>query len=98
MAVNMHKKYTESLTREWTVVSGSKAGDLVIHIISGQVGVALTDRGDETGDANIPVVTGGTVPAGGVVRKPDGAVVAVGCSWRFDVVGSSYVDSVTGAG
>lgn len=98
MAVNMHKKYTESLTREWVVPSGTKAGDLVIHATSGQVGVALTDRGNATGDANVPGITGGTVPTGGVGNKDTAATVAVDGSWRFEIDGANDGETVSGTG
>src|SRR5690625_2331151 len=98
MAVNMFKKYTESLTREWEVPEGTRSGDYVVNAESGQVGVALTDRGDATGPANIPGVTGGTVPTGGVGNKPTGAVVAVDGSWRFTIEGASDGETVAGDG
>lgn len=96
MATNMYKKYTEAKTREWIVPTGTVAGDLVINAQSGQVGVALTDRGGATRPAGIPGVTGGTVPSGGVGNRPGGAVVAVDGSWLFAVEG--VVDGDTGAG
>ena len=98
MAVNMFKKYTESLTREWEVPEGTRSGDYVVNAESGQVGVALTDRGDATGPANIPGVTGGTVPTGGVGNKPTGAVVAVDGSWRFTIDGADDGETVAGEG
>jgi len=60
MATNMYKKYTESLTREWVVPSGTQAGTVVLHANSNQVGITLTARGDSTRAAGIPGVTGGT--------------------------------------
>lgn len=98
MAVNMHKKYTESLTREWVVPSGTKTGDLVIHATSGQVGVALTDRGGATGPANVPGISGGTVPTGGVGNKDTAAVVAVDGSWRFEIDSATDGETVAGDG
>lgn len=98
MATNMHKKYTESLTRQWEVPEGTRSGDYVIHEESGQVGVALTDRGDATGPAGIAGVTGGTVPTGGVGNKPTGAVVAVDGSWRFTIEGADDGETVAGEG
>lgn len=85
MATNMYKKYTESLTREWPVASGTQAGTVVLHPISNQVGVALTARGDSTVAINIPGVTGGTVPNGGVGNKVNSATVAVDGSWLLTV-------------
>lgn len=99
MATNMFKKYTESLTREWRVPEGTLSGVGVINAESGEVGVTLTARGDATGPANIPGVTGGTVPVGGVGNKPNAATVAVDGSWLFPVTGVTNGDTVdTGAG
>jgi hypothetical protein len=96
MATNMYKKYTESLVREWAVPSGTKSGDVVIHAVSQQVGVALGDRGDATRAANIPGVTGGTVPSGMAGVRAGGASVAVDGSWLLTVAGVTNGD--TGAG
>src|SRR6478735_3614481 len=96
MAANMYKKYTESLVREWAVPLGTKSGQVVVHAISGQVGVALGDRGDGTRAAGIPGVTGGTVPNGMVGVRPGGATVAVDGSWLLTVTGVTAGD--TGAG
>lgn len=96
MAANMFKKYTESKTREWAVPSGTQSGDVVINAQSGEVGVALGDRGDGTRPVNIPGVTGGTVASGMVGVRPGGAVVAVDGSWLLTVVG--VTDGDTGAG
>lgn len=96
MAANMYKKYTERLTREWAVAAGTKSGQVVINAQSGQVGVALGDRGDGTRPAGIPGVTGGTVPSGMVGVRPGGAVVAVDGSWLLTVAG--VVNGDTGAG
>jgi hypothetical protein len=96
MASNMYKKYTESLVREWAVPSGTTAGKVVIHAVSGQVGVALVDRGDATRAAAIPGVTGGTVPSGGAGVKAGGATVATDGSWLLTVAGVTNGD--TGAG
>lgn len=94
----MFKKYTESKTREWEVPAGTVAGDLVIHEVSGQVGVALTSRGDATSPAAIPGVTGGTIPSGGVGNKPTAATVAVDGSWVFEITGATDGETVAGAG
>lgn len=96
MATNMYKKYTEAKTREWIVPEGTKSGDLVINAKSGQVGVALADRGDGTRAAAIPGVTGGTAPNGGAGFRAGGAVVAVDGSWIFTVTGAT--NGGTGAG
>lgn len=85
MATNMYKKYTESLCREWPVAAGTQAGTVVIHPLSEQVGVTLTARGDSTTAANIPGVTGGTVPNGGAGNKANSATVAVDGSWLLAV-------------
>lgn len=98
MATNMFKKYTESKTREWEVPEGTVSGDIVAHEVSGQIGVALTDRGDATRAAGIPGVTGGTVPSGGVGNKPTATVVAVDGSWVFDIEGSADGETVAGTG
>lgn len=96
MASNMYKKYTEAKTREWAVPSGTKGGDVVINAVSGEVGVALGDRGDSTRAAGIPGVTGGTVPNGMAGVRPGGAVVAVDGTWLLTVAGVTNGD--TGAG
>lgn len=98
MATNMFKKYTESKTREWEVPVGTVSGDLVVHEESGQVGVAITSRGDAVRPAGIPGVTGGTVPSGGVGNKPTAATVAVDGSWLFDIDGSADGETVAGTG
>lgn len=85
MATNMFKKYTESKTREWAVPAGTKSGDMVVHAISGQVGVALTSRGDSTIAANIP--------NGGVGNKSNSATVAVDGTWLFNVPGTTDGDT-----
>lgn len=99
MATNMYKKYTESKTREWRVPAGTLSGAGVINAASGEIGVTLTARGDATAAANIPGVTGGTVPVGGVGNKPNAATVAVDGSWLFTVAGVTDGDTVdTSAG
>ena len=98
MATNMYKKYTEAKTREWEVPEGTVAGDVVVHEVSGQVGVAITSRGDATSAANIPGVTGGTIPSGGAGNKPTAATVAVDGSWVFDITGATDGETVAGAG
>lgn len=98
MATNMYKKYTESKTREWAVPAGTESNDLVIHAVSGQVGVALTSRGDATAAAGIPGVTGGTIPSGGAGNKATAATVAVDGSWLFEVDGVTDGETVEGTG
>lgn len=98
MATNMFKKYTESKTREWPVESGTVAGDVVIHPVSGQVGVALPDRGDAQRPANIPGVTGGTVPSGGAGNKANSATVAVDGSWLLEIDGVTDGDTNPASG
>lgn len=98
MATNMYKKYTEAKTREWAVPTGTQAGDLVVHEVSGQIGVALTARGDSTAPANVPGITGGTVPNGGAGNKPTGATVAVDGSWIFTITGAVEGETVAGTG
>ena len=98
MAKNMFKKYTESKTREWEVPEGTVSGDLVVHDVSGQIGVALTDRGDAVRPVGIPGVTGGTVPSGGVGNKPTAATVAVDGSWLFTITGAADGETVAGTG
>lgn len=95
MATNMYKKYTESKTREWPVAVGTVAGTVVLHPISSQVGITLTARGDVTGAASIPGVTGGTVPIGGVGNRAHEATVAVDGSWILSVVGVTAGDTNT---
>lgn len=98
MATNMFKKYTEGKTREWAVPAGTASGDAVIHATSGQVGVALTSRGDATSPAGIPGVTGGTIPTGGAGNKPNAATVAVDGTWIFAVTGSANGDTTVATG
>lgn len=93
MAVDMYKKYTESLTREWPVASGTQAGTVVLHPVSNQVGVTLTARGDSTAAAGIPGVTGGTIPNGGAGNKANSATVAVDGSWLLPVTGVTAGDT-----
>ena len=98
MATNLFKKYTEAKTREWVVPSGTQAGDLVVHAESGQVGVALTARGDSTTAANVPGITGGTIPNGGAGNKPTAATVAVDGSWIFTIEDAVNGETVAGTG
>lgn len=98
MATNMYKKYTEAKTREWEVPAETQAGDIVIHDISGQVGVTLTARGDSTAPAGAPGVSGGTIPNGGAGNKPTAATVAVDGSWVFDIDGATDGETVAGDG
>lgn len=98
MAKNMYKKYTEAKTREWEVPAGTQAGDLVVHATSGQVGVALTARGDATVAANVPGIAGGQVNVGGVGNKPEAATVAVDGSWVFEIEGADDGETVSGTG
>lgn len=93
MATNLYKKYTESKTREWPVPEGTQAGVVVIHPVSGQVGVTLTARGDSVAPAGIPGVTGGTIPNGGAGNRANSATVAVDGSWILDVVGVTAGDT-----
>ena len=97
MAKNMFKKYTESLTREWAVASGTGSGELVLNAVSGEVGVTITARGDHTRSVTLPDgTTLSGVKDGGVGNRPGGAVVAVDGSWLFEVDG--VTDGDTGAG
>lgn len=96
MATNMHKKYTESKTRQWAVASGTQAGVLVINAESGEVGVTLTARGDSTATRTIGGVTISGLPNGGIGNDDGGAVVATDGTWRFAVAGVANGD--TGAG
>lgn len=98
MATNMYKKYTESLVREWPVPVDTQAGEVVENAESGQIGVTLTARGDATGPANIPGVTGGTIPVGGVGNKPNCATVAVDGSWLLEVAGVTDGDTSAASG
>lgn len=106
MAENMYKKYTEGKTREWDVVASQlpasanpvPAGTLIKHIISGEIGVTLTASGASVTAVNIPGVTGGTVPNGGIGNKPNGAVVAVDGSWLFAVTGATNGDTTLPSG
>lgn len=98
MATNMFKKYDEKKTRRWPVASGTKAGQVVIHANSNQVGITLTARGDNTDGANIPGVTGGTIPNGGKSMKANEATVAVDGSWLLVVTGVSAGDTTAASG
>lgn len=101
MSVNMYKKYTEGKTREWPVASGTLPGQVVLHPVSNQVGITLTARGDATATQTfIPLITGGTVPIGGVGNKPNTAVVAIDGSWILKVTGvtAGYTNAASGGG
>jgi len=93
MATNMYKKYTEGKTREWPVPAGTQAGTVVLHPISSQVGITLTARGDSTTAANVPGITGGTIPNGGAGNKANAATVAVDGSWLLEVGGVTDGDT-----
>ena len=97
MAKNMYKKYTESLTREWAVPSGTQSGALIVNANSGEVGVTITARGDSTVSRTLPDgTTLSGIKNGGVGNRAGGAVVAVDGSWLFGVAG--VTDGDTGAG
>lgn len=106
MATNMYKKYTESKTREWDVVASQlpaastavAPGVVIKHIISGEIGITLTGSGAYAVSAGIPGVTGGTIPAGGIGNKPNGAVVAVDGSWLLSVTGVTAGDTTLPSG
>lgn len=98
MATNMFKKYTEAKTREWDVPEGTVKNDYVEHPISGQIGVALTSRGDTLSDAGIPGVIGGEVETGGAGNKETAATVAVDGSWVFNIEGADNGETVAGDG
>lgn len=106
MATNMYKKYTESKTREWDVVASRLPassdpvgpGVVIKHITSGEIGITLTGSGDYRASAGIPGVQGGTVAAGGVGNKPNGAVVAVDGTWLLDVAGVTAGDTTLPSG
>lgn len=106
MAINMYKKYDEKKTREWDVVASQlpaaatavAPGVVIKHITSGEIGITLTGSGEYTIAAGIPGVTGGTVPAGGVGNKPNGAVVAVDGSWILTVSGVTAGDTTLPSG
>lgn len=93
MALNMYKKYSPAKTREWPVAAGTLPGTVVLHPISSQVGITLTAAGGTTGAANIPGVTGGTVPIGGAGNKTNQATVAVDGSWILVVAGVTLGDT-----
>lgn len=97
MANNMHKKYTESLTREWIVPANTQAGAAVVNAASPtMVGVTLTARGDSVASRTLGGATISGLPNGGIGNRPGGAVVAVDGSWRLPVTGVTAGD--TGAG
>lgn len=101
MSTNMYKKYTESLTREWPVASGTLAGVVVLHPVSAQVGVTLTARGDATESITLPNgITIAAYPVGGIGNKPGSATVAVDGSWLLPVTGVTPGDTnaATGGG
>ena len=94
MALNMFKKYTESLTREWPVAADTQSGVVVIHSLSGQVGVTLTARGDSTKSQDLPgelILSG--IRNGGVGNKANSATVAVDGSWLLSVTGVTAGDT-----
>lgn len=97
MATNMYKKYTESLCREWAVAVGTVAGDPVKNLVSLEVGVALTSRGDAVSTINLPggmTLTG--FPTGGIGNRDGGAVVATDGSWLLTVPGVVACDTGSG--
>ena len=99
MALNAFKPDTQALRREWVVPTGTKSGDLVLHSVSGRVGVAITARGDSTFSQTLPdgsVLT--AIANGGVGNEPTTAVCAVDGSWTYAVAGVTNGDSVTGSG
>lgn len=99
MSTNMFKKYTESLTREWPVAEGTVAGDLVRNANSGQVGVALTSRGDAVSTQSLPGgLTLSGVKTGGAGNRPDSATVATDGSWLLAVEGVTNGGTHTGGG
>jgi hypothetical protein len=98
MATNMYKRYDSKKTRRWPVASGTQPGTVVIHPVSNQIGITLTARGDSTIAANIPGVTGGTVPNGGKSMKANEATVAVDGSWILDVAGVAAGDTTAASG
>ena len=100
MALNMFKKYSENLTREWKVASGTLAGALVVDANSGQVGVTLTARGDTTATKTLPDGSSITYAIGGAGNKPNCATVAVDGTWLFPVTGVTAGDTnaATGGG
>jgi hypothetical protein len=99
MATNLYKKYTESLTEEWVVPTGTGSGVLVINAQSSRPGVTLTARGDHTRSYTLPggeVISG--IQDGGVGNKNTAAVVAVDGAWLFPVTGAVAGETVAGAG
>lgn len=101
MANNMYKKYSKNKVRSWDVVASQlpaattpvSAGTLIKNITSGEIGVTLTASGASTGSANVPGVSGGTVPNGGVGNKANTAPVATDGTWLFAVAGVADGDT-----
>lgn len=93
MATNLHKKYTESKTREIPVPEGTQSGTLVVTA-GGEVAVTLTARGDST-RAAITLPDGSTltgVANGGAGNAPTRTTAAFDGSWRFPVEGVTNGD------
>src|SRR5690606_41039680 len=74
------------------------AGTLIKNINSGEIGVTLTASGASTGSANVPGVSGGTVPNGGVGNKANTAPVATDGTWLFAVAGVADGDTTLPSG
>lgn len=106
MATNMYKKYSEDKVRSWDVVASQlpaaatavPAGTLIKNVTSGEIGVTLTASGASTGSANVPGVTGGTVPNGGVGNKANTAPVATDGTWLLTVAGVDDGDTLLPSG
>lgn len=99
MANTFFKKHTESLVREWEVPSGTQPFDIVVHAVSGEVGFALTARGDSTLTlTNIPGINSATIDNGGVGNQPNGAAVAVDGSIVVDINDATNGKTLDGTG
>lgn len=94
--MNMYKKYTESLCREWAVPAGTQAGVPVLNAQSQEKGFTLTARGDSTTSRTLGDATISGLPNGGIGNRPGGAVVAVDGTFVYTVTGVTNGD--TGAG
>lgn len=87
MATNMFKKYTEALTREIAVPTGTAPGTPLLEAVSNRPAVTLTGSGDYTlshTNADGSVTSGIPTYSG---TAPLGAVAAFDGTWLLAVTG-----------
>ena len=81
--------YTDSLTREWPVASGTVKGTAVLDPAGHQPGVTLTPRGDSTATATLAGGYSITYDNGAVSQRSDSATVATDGTWSGPVTGAT---------